>query len=187
GHVHPLLGWTHVDTLATYQLQIFRDSVGSNIVFADLLLARYDVLNSCKWSAEEFCIYGPCEEGSFDWRVRAILDADTSAWSELWRLTLVPSVGTEDVTTGAMGLSFEAFPNPSLHTLSVETSVSDAGNYRFSITTLLGQEVLGRKVFLSANTKATMSVDVGHLSVGVYMVRLTGSDGVAATRKLVIQ
>jgi hypothetical protein len=64
------------------------------------------------------------------------------------------------------------YPNPSSDKITVESSELSAGG-RLSILNLSGQELLHRNI-----TGPTTSIDVSHLSPGIYMVKMIGRKGV---------
>ena len=64
------------------------------------------------------------------------------------------------------------YPNPSSDKITVESSELSAGG-RLSILNLSGQELLHRNI-----TGPTTSIDVSHLSPGIYMVKMVGEKGV---------
>jgi hypothetical protein len=114
-----------------------------------------------------------------------------SSTNELWRYVpdqvtgLYAGVGSE--TTSPVGVgTMDLLPNPANgRSTVVQYALPKVGPLRLSLLDVSGRVVMTRDV--SANSRAgALSIDLGGLSAGVYLVRITGAD-LTISRKLVVQ
>lgn len=81
--------------------------------------------------------------------------------------------------------NIEVWPNPVVNMLNLQFSVPHQGDFlSASVWNLLGQPVLDEQRLDNFSPK---SIAVGHLSAGVYLLRLVGPAGQCATVKFVKQ
>lgn len=78
-------------------------------------------------------------------------------------------IGLEELTGDPIRIKI--FPNPASYSLTIETTSKDP-YYNMSILSLSGREVMQQII-----TDPVTPVDVGPLTNGIYIVRLTGDDG----------
>jgi hypothetical protein len=88
------------------------------------------------------------------------------------------TVGIGEHPGHASGNSFVLSPNPAKDV--VKLRISKTGNYTVTLTNLTGQEVMNTIVYGSECT-----LQLGDITPGVYMVRITGN-GINAMKKLVV-
>ncbi|MFA6262382.1 MAG: immunoglobulin-like domain-containing protein [Bacteroidia bacterium] len=94
------------------------------------------------------------------------------------------------VDTGSVGLSdneldfaeINLFPNPAQHDLTISTQYIKSGSLTFTLTNLLGEEVL-HKSYLQSNTHDQISIS--HLQSGLYLAHFKTANG-NRTMKLVV-
>ena len=87
-------------------------------------------------------------------------------------VTVTSNVGIDDVES----LQVSLYPNPASRVLNVKSA---AGVGEVVIFNTLGQKVLDQQ-----GSSERMQLDLGSLSTGSYIVRITGMDGETATRKI---
>lgn len=123
--------WTSSTEATAYQFQMSRDST----LFEDL--ARDTTVTDALYHDE---IDEP--DGWYHWRVRAMNDTDTSAWSEVRRFYLRFPVGADQPTLQPFTFSFLGnYPNPFGNSTFVRFQLAFPADVSFEVYNLLGQRV----------------------------------------------
>jgi len=111
--------------------------------------------------------------------------------NQLWRYVPDPTtglysgVGSEPTSPVGVG-SIDLLPNPANGRFAVvQYALPRAEPFRVSLLDVSGRVVVTQEVSAKSRTGA-LSIDLGGLNAGVYLVRITGAD-LTATRKLVVQ
>jgi extracellular elastinolytic metalloproteinase len=82
--------------------------------------------------------------------------------------------------------SLEAYPNPAQDRLTVRTQLASAAPMRVVVLDLLGKTVLSTTVPTAQMQQKGVELNTSHLSTGLYVVRVTTTDG-SYTTKVTIQ
>ncbi len=81
-------------------------------------------------------------------------------------------------TAAAQALALSVYPNPATATATVETATP---------TSLTLLDLTGRVVQTVTTPQRRHTLNLGNLAAGIYLVRATGTDGVAAVQRLAVQ
>ena len=102
------------------------------------------------------------------------------------RNTIAWSAGVQNTAAATSGTdAFTVYPNPANNTFNAIINSNEAGSYGLKITDVAGKTEISKTLNIVKGSQ-TITVDVNHLSAGVYFVTLAGSDGKLETQKLVI-
>ena len=175
-----------------------RGSTGGNNIALQL------VLDGCKLQ--------PCSPGFIDGR-NAILKADSINYKGahaaiIWRafarrgMGFSASQGSSNsltdqkvafdvpaILSSAKQLNekmMEVYPNPATNQITVRTQVSSAAPVRVELVSLLGQRVSLQTIAAARLQQEGVTINTSALAGGVYVVRLTTSEG-SITKKVVVQ
>ena len=96
---------------------------------------------------------------------------------------VIPLATATGVTTSA---SLEAYPNPAQDRLTVRTQLASTAPMRVVVLDLLGKTVLSTTVPTAQMQQAGVELNTSHLATGLYVVRVTTTDG-SFTTKVTIQ
>jgi extracellular elastinolytic metalloproteinase len=96
---------------------------------------------------------------------------------------VIPLATATGVTASA---SLEAYPNPAQDRLTVRTQLASAAPMRVVVLDLLGKTVLSTTVPTAQMQQKGVELNTSHLSTGLYVVRVTTTDG-SYTTKVTIQ
>ena len=77
--------------------------------------------------------------------------------------------------------SIEAFPNPSHGSFTIKHNVSDANS--FTISNILGEEVMTKNISNSEETK----VDISNLNKGIYILSLKNNSGIISSQRIIVE
>ena len=100
--------------------------------------------------------------------------------------TIAWGAGVQNTAAAASANNaFTVYPNPANNTFNALINGNEAGSYGLKITDVAGKTEIGKTLNIVKGSQ-TITVDVNHLSAGVYFVTLAGSDGKLETQKLVI-
>ncbi|UYZ62723.1 T9SS-dependent M36 family metallopeptidase [Hymenobacter weizhouensis] len=80
----------------------------------------------------------------------------------------------------------ELYPNPAHHQLTIRTQVSSKAPVQVELVSLLGQTLRTREVTAAKLQREGVQLPLNDVSAGVYVVRLTTSEG-TITKKVVVQ
>ena len=189
GTVAPLvLAWGvgRFETPASYMVQVARDAA-----FSDIVTTAVVALASGGRPAARY-VYGDVTPGDVVyWRVRGENLIGDGPWSRTGRVEAVEGFGTagepgapEDPPVLALGTPF---PNPARGTATVAVDVPEAGAVRLSIYDALGREVAVAHEGALGAGRYPVTVDVGRLPAGVYVVRLVTDAGAVVRRMTVVR
>jgi hypothetical protein len=78
--------------------------------------------------------------------------------------------------------ALEAFPNPAQDRLTVRTQLSSAAPIQVAVFDLLGKTVLSATVPVAQMQQAGVELNTSHLSTGIYVVRVTTTEGNFTTK-----
>ncbi|MEM1043760.1 MAG: T9SS type A sorting domain-containing protein [Bacteroidota bacterium] len=84
-------------------------------------------------------------------------------------------------------LALSVYPTPSSGSVTASLSLDEAQQVRFAVYDVLGRRVLSGDLGARPAGEAQHGLDAARLPAGVYLVRLTGDAGAAATARLVRQ
>ena len=87
-------------------------------------------------------------------------------------------VGIEDAKENELGI--KVFPNPAAEWINFKLPVN-SGDITLEMFTISGKRVMNTKLFAPLE-----AIQVGHLPMGLYLAKLTNSDGTVSTQKIVI-
>ena len=95
------------------------------------------------------------------------------------------SVGVEENQVQEFSKSFSYYPNPTSDKLflSLSEKISKNENVDLSILDLNGKQVFGSR----HSVQPTIEVDLGHLSSGLYFLRLIQGSEIIGTKKLIVK
>ncbi|MCC6767468.1 MAG: T9SS type A sorting domain-containing protein, partial [Bacteroidia bacterium] len=113
---------------------------------------------------------GSCCGGQNAWLVK--LDSMGCLEPNCWE------VGIEDAKENALGI--KVFPNPAAEWINFKLPVN-SGDITLEMFTISGKRVMNTKLFAPLE-----AIQVGHLPMGLYLAKLTNSDGTVSTQKIVI-
>jgi len=99
---------------------------------------------------------------------------------------LPPQAKALAATSGrAASASLEAYPNPAHDRLTVRTQLNSAAPIQVAVFDLLGKTVLSATVPVAQMQQAGVELNTGRLSTGLYVVRVTTTEGNFTTKVLV--
>ena len=119
-------------------------------------------------------------------RTLELIQEDASTLPESWRAScengtpgLPPSYcltdGLEEVNSEAYQIHLH--PNPSSHTVNLETNMEDAEELTISVSNIQGLLVLEKRTGLLYSGIQSISIDISGLESGVYLVDVRGKNG----------
>ncbi len=140
GHVVPRFVWMSVEGAVAYELQVARDSTAFQDIIVNDVIVNGSLDDNCRNAVEYVCRYFD-HLGAFEWRVRAIGVADTSAWTDSWHITVLLSVGIEDEAAFGRESTVVGYPNPAGGSLVVEVNHFRSESAKLSAVDMLGREI----------------------------------------------
>ena len=115
-------------------------------------------------------------------RIRAMNSCGSSYWSEVLNVHTFSCLGIHDFEKKLV--SIMVYPNPTNGQLNIEfTGIEAKQEFRLYIRNLYGR-LLFSDVLDSGIPKST--VDISHLSPGMYILSFEGGDGIWASEKLIL-
>lgn len=170
GHVVPQLLWLETDSATHYHVQMAVDSTDFQELVIDRRIEDDSNDDPCNWNEAYTCIDINGHVGFFQWRVRALSESDSSAWSETWHVQVVALVSNENTTELTAGLSIDAlYPNPVRSQLITTLSNHFGEKGRIIIYDMLGREVDRVYEGMIGPEKMQFMTDVSELPGGVYI------------------
>ena len=112
----------------------------------------------------------------------------TNSWGMMGSLAILPKIAcTANGIIDPNGISsnYAIFPNPSEGMFNFAVTLPTARDLQFTVSNSIGQEVYSRNEI--AVTNSVISLDLSHLSKGIYVVTIIDSKGDKVMRKLIIQ
>ncbi len=95
-----------------------------------------------------------------------------------------PALSVDDITSNQSNMTL--FPNPVNDTSTIRFSSVENTAVKFSIVTILGQEMSSRTIDIqSGENTISLSQDVSVLSKGMYFVNISGANGTVASIKFI--
>jgi extracellular elastinolytic metalloproteinase len=94
--------------------------------------------------------------------------------------TKVVTLATNNGVT--VSSSLEAFPNPAQDRLTVRTQLASAAPMQVAVLDLLGKTVLSATVPVAQMQQAGVQLNTGRLATGIYVVRVTTTEGNFTTK-----
>lgn len=161
----PVLEWEALTGIESYELQY-----GTSEGFDD---PEIQLINAPDASYK--VAFSLDEEMEYFWRVRAIRDGDTTAWSETGNFYTPFPIGMND--NFLQSENVHLYPNPSNGVLKVELNPNEKSLVRISVMDLLGQKVFDEKVSFEQGTQAQM-IDLNILENGLYILKLESGNTV---------
>jgi subtilisin family serine protease len=83
-------------------------------------------------------------------------------------------------------LNFSIYPNPSEGHFAVQVNSSSDGNFAVEIHNTIGQVIASENVAINGGEKL-VTFDLNQVNAGVYFVRVTGTNEVTSTKKMIIK
>jgi hypothetical protein len=171
GHVVPRFVWMPVSGAAAYELQVARDSTAFQDIIVDDVIVDGSSDDHCQNTVEYVCRYFE-HLGAFEWRVRAIGVADTSAWSDTWHISVLLSVGIEDEAVFGRESTVVGYPNPAGGSLVIEVNHFRSESAKLTAVDMLGREVAVVYEGLLLQGKSLHFWNTTNLARGPYMLIL---------------
>ncbi len=109
----------------------------------------------------------------------ALSTFDNDLWRRLSQLGGCPATQVAEIPELKMGL----YPNPATDKVVMNWQPRGSVNYHMQLYTPAGEVVFGMPLFKSSR----LVIPLDGLSAGIYLMRVTGSDGAVSARRLVVQ
>ena len=115
-------------------------------------------------------------------------DGTNNSWGINASLAILPKIACAAngmIDPNGISSNYAIFPNPSEGMFNFAITLPTARDLQFTVSNSIGQEVYSRNE--KAVTNSVISLDLSHLSKGIYVVTILDSKGDKAIRKLIIQ
>ncbi|RLD62009.1 MAG: hypothetical protein DRJ05_01325 [Bacteroidetes bacterium] len=164
-NVSPLFEWIAQTGIEQYELNYSKsaDFTNAEPYFIAFPSSDFQVVFTLDLASEYY------------WRVRAILDGDTTNWSDTWSFFTPFPEGIEDNILNYENVNI--YPNPSNGILNVELEDPDKSIIRVSVMDLLGQTVFENE-FGFGNGIKNQKIDLTDLENGLYIIKLENGNRV---------
>ena len=116
------------------------------------------------------------------WRVRGVLNGNTTDWSEVWSFTADTSSPQTGIEAIENKLNIALYPNPTTGTVNVVTNQTGTANIRVYNT--LGQLIYSQESYIVSGTP--MQIDLSDMANGWYIIE-TDQNQLIKREKIVIQ
>lgn len=94
--------------------------------------------------------------------------------------TIITSLDDEDFLN-----KVKIYPNPGDNLIDFEANLPNQKSLEVKILTLMGQEINSFIFYPNSENKIIEQIDIGSYPSGVYLIRLSGDNGVEVTKKLI--
>ena len=169
----PTLSWRKTLNAASYELQVDTSQALTTPIISKVV---YDSVSR---------IFSGLKTGrTYFWRVRAVNEAGTGEWSEVWKFTVEGTIGVQEHPQTTSGIDIE-FSNPVQHQAAITVTTSSAARTVVSIldqtgrniSTLLDGEIPSGKLMVEWDTRLVAS--------GVYFVEVQ-SGNARVNKKIIV-
>ena len=157
--------WSSLASATVYQFQMSRDS----LLFIDIAIDTTIADTVFQEDISE-------KDGWYHWRVRAMNQADTSAWSEARRFFLMFPVSIESKRSrGQNALIDSYYPNPSRDYVSFLYTLSKASTVQLEIFNAAGERVYQKEEGVKPLGRHKIICECNELAQGAYFARLSSN------------
>ncbi len=168
--LRPNLSWKHIETVDYYE--VWYDSDPSMLNCGKQLIDG--LVNA-------YMIHPDLEnEQTYYWQVRAIFNADTSDWSEIWSFTTLSPQGVSIMPQDAILI----YPNPAKDHILIKLKTTTPVKTKIRVMDITGKEFL-KQYALFDQRSDVQYIDIKELGEGIYIIHIS-SEYFTISRKISI-
>lgn len=172
--VRPQLRWSQIKGTVKYEINLSKDP--NNMLQKILRKDASDL------EPPSFNIAPDLDPSTvYYWRVRAYSNVDTSDYSPVWSFKTASPVG---INQPEINSELTIYPTPADQELHIRIFSPKPSDQEIFVLDLLGKTVIREQVTLKTGYNE-LQLNISDLREGVYLLKLSGSDGVL-TRKIFI-